>query len=302
MRIAVVGLGDIAQKAYLPILGSRDDIELVLCTRNASNLQHIAQQYRIAVVETDFRKLAEYGVQAAFVHTATASHALVVETLLRLGIDVYVDKPISDNAGESQQLVDLAQALGRILMTGFNRRFAPMYRQLSALPERHSILMQKNRLFQPATLRQFVFDDFIHVVDTLRFLAGGPVKEMSVKAKIVAGMTYHIALQLSGDNYNAIGIMNRDSGSTEETLEVMCPGHKWHVEGMQASTHFVDGEEIRSYAKDWDSHLHRRGFPQIIEHFIACVRTRRTPEPGALDSMETHALCEKIVLALEPEA
>lgn len=34
MKIAMIGLGDIAQKAYLPVLAQWPDIELVLCTRN----------------------------------------------------------------------------------------------------------------------------------------------------------------------------------------------------------------------------------------------------------------------------
>lgn len=32
MKIAMIGLGDIAQKAYLPVLAQWPDIELVLCT------------------------------------------------------------------------------------------------------------------------------------------------------------------------------------------------------------------------------------------------------------------------------
>jgi virulence factor len=173
-----------------------------------------------------------------------------------------------------------------------------MYQQLSSMPGRHLILMQKNRLFQPAALRQFVFDDFIHVIDTLLFLAPGPIKEMAVNAKIVAGLTYCISLQLIGDNYNAIGIMNRDSGITEETLEVMCPGQKWRVNGMHTTTHFSEGQEILTSANDWESHLHRRGFPQIIEHFINAVRTRMPAEFAALNAMESHAMCEKVVIAL----
>lgn len=34
MRIGIIGLGDIAQKAYLPVLSKKEGIELVLCTRN----------------------------------------------------------------------------------------------------------------------------------------------------------------------------------------------------------------------------------------------------------------------------
>lgn len=38
MRIALVGLGDIAQKAYLPLLASDEQVTPLLCTRNPAVL------------------------------------------------------------------------------------------------------------------------------------------------------------------------------------------------------------------------------------------------------------------------
>jgi predicted dehydrogenase len=38
MRIALVGLGDIAQKAYLPLLASDERVTPLLCTRNPAVL------------------------------------------------------------------------------------------------------------------------------------------------------------------------------------------------------------------------------------------------------------------------
>ncbi|MDX6228755.1 MAG: hypothetical protein QOI76_2145, partial [Frankiales bacterium] len=34
MRVAVIGLGDIARKAYLPVLAALPDVQLHLVTRN----------------------------------------------------------------------------------------------------------------------------------------------------------------------------------------------------------------------------------------------------------------------------
>ncbi|MEF1307816.1 gfo/Idh/MocA family oxidoreductase, partial [Vibrio owensii] len=35
MKIGIIGLGDIAQKAYLPVITQLPNVELVFCTRNA---------------------------------------------------------------------------------------------------------------------------------------------------------------------------------------------------------------------------------------------------------------------------
>lgn len=37
MRAAVIGLGGIARKAYLPLLGTWEGIELTLCSRDSSH-------------------------------------------------------------------------------------------------------------------------------------------------------------------------------------------------------------------------------------------------------------------------
>ena len=42
MRIALIGLGDIAQKAYLPLLMSDERVTPLLCTRSPSVLGKLA--------------------------------------------------------------------------------------------------------------------------------------------------------------------------------------------------------------------------------------------------------------------
>jgi virulence factor len=47
LRVGVIGLGSIAQKAYLPVLAATPDIELRLCTRDRATLDAIGDAYRI---------------------------------------------------------------------------------------------------------------------------------------------------------------------------------------------------------------------------------------------------------------
>lgn len=46
MKIGIIGLGDIAQKAYLPVITQHSDVELVFCTRNSEVLNQLARRYR----------------------------------------------------------------------------------------------------------------------------------------------------------------------------------------------------------------------------------------------------------------
>ncbi len=46
------------------------------------------------------------------------------------GVHVCVDKPLADKLSEAEALVELAARRHLTLMVGFNRRFAPLYREL----------------------------------------------------------------------------------------------------------------------------------------------------------------------------
>jgi virulence factor len=299
MRIAIIGLGDIAQKAYLPVITARNDIELVFCTRNQDTLERLAKTYRITESVSSMDDLLVKGLDAAFVHTSTESHTDIVGKLLQHGVHVYLDKPIAYSYEESRKLVELSEQAGRILMIGFNRRFAPMYSQLNTKEHRRLIVMQKNRVFSPGNARFVVFDDFIHVIDTLLYLAPARISDMRVSSLKKEGQIYQVVLQLEGNGFTALGVMNRYSGMNEEVLEVTNPENKWVVRGLNTTTHYIGGEEHIYHFNDWDSVLYRRGFPQMIDHFLHCVKYNNAPLQSVRNALNTHALCEQITAELE---
>ncbi|SDE62671.1 virulence factor [Fontibacillus panacisegetis] len=299
MRIAIIGLGDIAQKAYLPVITAIEEIELVFCTRNTDTLEHLSAKYRVPNTATDIQQVIDLGVDAAFIHTATESHVKIAEQLIRSGIHVYVDKPISYDYEESLRLAALAEEKGVILMVGFNRRYAPMVAVMKEQNDRRFIMLQKNRKFSPDYARRFIYDDFIHVVDTIRFLAGGEITDVRFSPYVQEGKLYQAVLHFEGNGFVCTGIMNRDSGANEEVLEVICPGNKWVVDGLNSTVHYAGGEERHLKFNDWDPVLYRRGFVSIIQHFIDCVREGLEPEISVSDALKSHEICEMIVKQAE---
>ncbi|MEV0995720.1 Gfo/Idh/MocA family oxidoreductase [Nonomuraea sp. NPDC050202] len=291
MKIAMIGLGDIAEKAYLPVLAAQPALDLHLCTRNEARLHRLGDTYRIATRSTSVDAVIKAGVDAAFVHAATDAHPEIVEPLLSAGIHVYVDKPIAYTLAESEQLVGLAEAEGRSLMVGFNRRHAPGYAELAALP-RHLVLMEKHRHTLPDFPRRAIFDDFIHVADTLRFLAPGPVTGTTIRTRVRDGLVEHIVLELSGDGFTAIGIMNRMSGAAEESCAVMGDGVKRRVVNLGDVVDYQGGETL-ARRPDWVPVASQRGIEQICLEFLSAVRDGRRLD--AADALATHALCEEIV-------
>ncbi|MBB5080223.1 Gfo/Idh/MocA family protein [Nonomuraea endophytica] len=292
MKIAMIGLGDIAEKAYLPVLAAQPGLDLHLCTRNTETLDRLGGAHRIAKRFTSAEQVVEEGLDAAFVHAATSAHPGIVDTLLRAGVHVYVDKPIADNLADCERLVGLAREAGRSLMVGFNRRYAPGYAGLAELP-RHLVIMEKNRENLPDAPRPVVFDDFIHVVDTLRFLVPGEVSGTRVRTRVRAGRVEHVMLELSGDGFTAIGVMNRVSGASEESCEVMGDGVKRRVVNLGDVVDYTGSGEVLRRRPDWVPVARQRGIEQVTLDFLGAVREGRVLDAG--DALVSHAICEEIV-------
>jgi predicted dehydrogenase len=291
LRVGMIGLGDIAQKAYLPVLTARPDLELHLLTRDRAKLDRIGDAYRIPHRYTQLDALLDAGVAAAFVHAATGAHLPLVERLLDAGRHVYVDKPLAPRYGDAERLVRLAQRHKRSLMVGFNRRYAPAYAALRALP-RDLIVMEKHRANLPAAPRSVVFDDFIHVVDTLRFLTPGPIRHTHVQVRVNDGLLHHVTLELSGDGFTALGIMHRVSGAAEEQLQVMGDGGRRRVIDLAEVVRYGDGITITRRG-DWTPVARQRGIEQICAAFLDAIRCGSLL--SAEDALATHAICEQIV-------
>jgi virulence factor len=298
VRVALVGLGDIARKAYLPVLSATPGLDLVLVSRDAGTIEELGERYRIEERYSGLGSAPLETFDAAFVHAATSAHAGLVEALLRADVPTYVDKPLAADLAACEALVELAEERRCSLMVGFNRRYAPAYAALLDRP-RDLIVMEKNRACLPAEPRTVVFDDFIHVVDTLRALAPGPVLEAVPHARMVDGLLHHIALTLQGDGFLATGIMNRMSGADEEWLEAMGGGSKVRVDELTDVTLFEGGRHTQP-RDNWKAVTWTRGFEQICAFFLESVR--RGEVLSARDALATHGLCETIVHSIEGTA
>ncbi|MFI8933522.1 Gfo/Idh/MocA family protein [Streptomyces sp. NPDC053474] len=300
MKVGCIGLGDIAQKAYLPVLTTQPGLELHLQTRTPATLERIGETHHIPAGQrhTDLDALLAQDLDAAFVHAPTAAHPEIVERLLEAGVATYVDKPIAYELADSERLVELAEQRGVSLTVGFNRRYAPGYAQCAEHP-RELILMQKNRVGLPEGPRTMVLDDFIHVVDTLRFLVPGAVDHVSVRGRVADGLLEHVVLQLAGDGFTAIGVMNRLSGSTEEILEVSGQDTKRQVRNLAEVVDHKGQPTVRRRG-DWVPVARQRGIEQVTLAFLDAVRAGKLL--SARDALATHELCERVVRAVCEQA
>jgi len=298
MKIGIIGLGDIAQKAYLPLITQLEEVEPYFCTRTESTLKRLGKKYRVDQLYTSLDQLLAEDLDAAFVHAATGAHYPLVKKLLKNEIPTFVDKPITYHLEQTEELIRLAKDQNTILMTGFNRRYVPTYRSLLKIKAPKTIIMEKNRTELPGEPRSFVLDDFIHVIDTISYLMGEveldqlEVSKIKRKNKLV-----QVILTLKNGENTAIGIMNRDNAVTEESLEVMGFKEKQKIKNITQIIDYTDGGEKTSQTAGWNKMGYDRGFVDMINEFLARVKKGENNKNELAADLLTHRLAEKVIEA-----
>lgn len=295
MRVGIIGIGNICKKAYLPAITAMEDLELILCTRNENTRDEIKKKYRIDEAVSTVDELIKKKIECAFVHSSTETHFALCKTLLENGIHVYVDKPLSYNLEESIELLSIAKRNNKILKVGFNRRNAPMVNNLKTIGSAELIIMQKNRVSTSMDPRVFIYDDFIHVLDTVRFLMGNDYTGITVDGLKDEKGLKNILVKLSNSTTTAIAIMNRDNGANEENIEFMCSGKKAVVKNLTQTTFFENNITTTKDFGDWETTLYKRGFAPTIESFINEVLSGTVSHESLEDAVKSHKLCEKIL-------
>ncbi|MGL5692754.1 MAG: Gfo/Idh/MocA family protein, partial [Peptostreptococcaceae bacterium] len=178
LKVGMIGLGGIAQKAYLPILSKATNFEFLgAFTPNEEKRIRICNEYRIKPYNSieDLSKECD----VAFVHTSTETHYEIVKKLLELGLHVYVDKPLASTVKQGEELIKLSKERNLKLMVGFNRRFAPMYKKIKEdSGEILSINICKHGLnsIRNVAFSDTFIDDYIHVIDTALWLSNSDVQ------------------------------------------------------------------------------------------------------------------------------
>jgi virulence factor len=296
LRVGLIGLGDIAAKAYLPVLAADAGVEPVLITRDPVRRAALQAAWRIteghATIEDALARSEP--LDAAFVHAASEAHPAIAVTLIEARVPAFVDKPLALSAQESDAVVARARAAEVSLAVCFNRRFAPAYAEVGRWPGLDTVVLTKNRLGLPDDPRVVVFDDFVHVVDTLRFLATPEPDDLQVVARTGAdGTLARVAITLRQGARLGVGIMDRNSGQTIETLEAMAPSRARRVTDLVDVVDRVGGVAQHHQPDNWAPVAQQRGFTAMVGSLLDAVRAGEVLDAG--DALATHLLCEEIL-------
>jgi predicted dehydrogenase len=112
-KIAIIGLGGVAQLVHLPILSKINSVDIVAVSEiNKTRLKTVAEKFSIKNKYTDFTKmLSEIEFDAAIISTPTNTHKDIAVECLKHGKHLLIEKPIALNYEETKIIDDTAKKI-----------------------------------------------------------------------------------------------------------------------------------------------------------------------------------------------
>ena len=117
-RVTVIGCGYWGMN-HIRVLNELPDAEVAVCDSRTGRLDEVARRFPEVMLTDDIEEaLEDQDLDAVVVCTPAATHHEVASLALRAHKHVLVEKPLTLSVAEADDLIDLANAVDRVLLTG----------------------------------------------------------------------------------------------------------------------------------------------------------------------------------------
>lgn len=294
-RLSVIGAGNYAGAVLVPAFkASGAQLRRIASAGGASSL-HLARKFDFAEATTDAEALlADPHCDAVVVSTRHDTHADYVVRALGAGKHVFVEKPLALTVDELARIEAAARAApSRIVMVGFNRRFAPQVQRIRTLlagtPGPKSFVMTVNAgaisaqhwTQDPAVGGGRLLGEGCHFVDLLRLLAAAPIESHHVARMAAATAdTATVTLRFADGSLGTIHYFaNGSKAFPKERLEVFAAGRVLQLDNFRRLAGFGWPGFARMNLWRQD-----KGQAACAAAFVQAVRSGG-PSPIALDEL-----------------
>jgi predicted dehydrogenase/threonine dehydrogenase-like Zn-dependent dehydrogenase len=288
VRLGVLGAGNFAVMVALPaIAANKNAARVSIVSAGGLSAAQAARRFGFTQAGSDPETVfGDPAVQAVGIFTRHHLHASQVIAALRAGKHVFCEKPLALTPDELDAVgAAYRKADGRILMVGYNRRFAPMVQRmknrLDTVGLSPSITIRVNAgpapaghwTMDPAQGGGRILGEACHFVDLMAFLAG------SQPIRVTAG-NVRAAGQETVDNFSAlfefaggaVGTLTYTSAGDrafgKERIEAFCGGEVFVLDDFRRLDHWYEGTR-----RTWQSRLRQdKGHRAAWDTFILAVR------------------------------
>jgi predicted dehydrogenase len=322
LRMGVIGVGHLG-KEHARILSTLPDVELVgVADPHSSQAEAVALRCgtKAFVGHQQMAPLVDAVVLAA----PTFAHHTVASELLNRGTAVLVEKPLTADLAQAEELVALAERTGTVLQVGHIERFNPAFEAVQRLPLRPKYITSErcSGFSGRSTDVGVVFDLMIHDLDLLMTLVGSPVRTVEALGAAVLGGCEDIAqarltfangciADVSASRVHPVPVRRMQVWSAEgfvgadfahRKLSLMQPAE--HLRQGRMDSRRLDGSTAASLkAELFGRHLQMREIDcepcdqltRELQDFVRCVRTGARPRVDGRAGRDAVALASRIL-------
>ena len=132
LKVALVGAGNLARWAHLPSISKIPNVSLhAVCSASGARGNTYARRFGASYFCADYRQiLDDPQIDIVMVLSRNQHHFSQAYEALMAGKHVFVEKPMAITEAECRELYNAVAMSGNQLTVGFNRRFAPFYKDL----------------------------------------------------------------------------------------------------------------------------------------------------------------------------
>jgi hypothetical protein len=106
----------------------------MMCDLSVKRLAHLRSLYPEVEGSVDYAHMLNgVNLDAVIIATSVKSHFILAKTSLLAGKHTFIEKPMASSARECEELVDLAQKKGLVLMTGHTFLYSPAVKKIQEI-------------------------------------------------------------------------------------------------------------------------------------------------------------------------
>ena len=330
IRILIIGLGRIG-KIHLANLQAKGEVEIVGICDPTDEAKVFSNKAGLTFYQKDFTDVAgEVQADAIVICSPTDTHANYVSIAAKKGIDVFCEKPLDLSLKKVKQVLKIVNESKIKLMLGFNRRFDSEFQSVKEkivnghIGDIHTIKITSRDPSPPPinyikSSGGMFLDMTIHDFDMIRYLTNKEIVEVYAKGDALVNPE----IAKAGDIDTAIINLTFEDGSMAviDNCRKAVYGYDQRVEvfgskGMVQSKNKFDKYTLTYSENGVTSALPQHFFleryadayKKEINHFIDCIRHKKTPEVSGFDGLMSLVLglcakeslnCNKPVLVSE---
>lgn len=305
LGVSVIGAGNFARGVLLPIVKRAARVQL-RCVAAATGLsaKNAAEQFGFASSTTDYQEiLNDEESKVVVIATRHDSHARMAAEALKLGKHVFVEKPLATNIEGLRKVVSAARESEGLLMVGYNRRFAPIAREVNECLSKRSgpmtIVYRVNAGQLPAEHWSHdttegggrIIGEVCHFIDFVQFLTGALPERVTAtsvpQAQSARLVDDSVIISLSMSDGSVASIVYTASGDNsvpKEHIEVFCDRTVARIDDFKGGVFIRGGKSTRLGGSSQD-----KGHAAEISSFLDAVRNG-TEAPISLDSLAATSL------------